>query len=256
MWERLFGAGSRASGAGTDLLPFRDRATAASLLAERLRLLDLPAETLVVGVPRGGVPIAAIAARTLGFELDVLVAHKLGAPGNPEFAIGAVAADGTSFLESWAADSGADARYTDAERERQLLRARQLEASVRGDRPPLAMSGRPVVIVDDGIATGSTVHVAALAARAAGASRVVIAAPVAAPETMARLAMVADETVALATPDPFYAVGLWYERFDQVDDGEVARLLADALAAERGGTAAADPGPPREPDASGTKEQR
>jgi putative phosphoribosyl transferase len=228
VWERWFGWGSRPAGPGADQLPFRDRETAAALLAERLRILDLPAGTLVLGIPRGGVPVAAVVARALGLELDVLVAHKLGAPGNPEFAIGAVAVDGTTFLESWAADSGADSGYTGSERDHQLERARRLEERLRGDRAPLAMAGRPVVIVDDGIATGSTVHVAAMAARAAGASRVVIAAPVAAAETMARLATVADETLALATPDPFYAVGLWYERFDQVEDDEVARLLSEA----------------------------
>lgn len=208
-------------------LPFADRAEAARLLARRLAEEELPPDTVILGIPRGGVPVAAGVARELGLALDVVVAHKLGAPGNPEYALGAATADGTVIVEPWARDEGeATDAYLAAEAESQVRLARERERSLRGGRPRVPLTGRTVVIVDDGIATGATAHVAVLAARAAGASRVIVAAPIAASDTLSRLATIADRAIALATPEPFRAVGLWYLRFDQVDDRTVAALLS------------------------------
>ncbi len=234
---------SRSSG-----LPFPDRAEAGRRLAEHLRSaawLGSAASTvdpgsdpaarkpaIVLGIPRGGVPVGAAVARALGLPLDVMVAHKLGAPGEPELAIGAVAADGTIIVEPWARDIiGSDEAYVRHAAEDEIDRARRRETSLRAGRPASELAGRTAIIVDDGIATGATMHVAVLAARAAGAVRVVVASPVGAAESIARLRDVADEVAVLATPEPFYAVGEFYVRFDQVSDDEVAALLAEGGAA-------------------------
>jgi len=235
---------SRSSG-----LPFPDRAEAGRRLAEHLRstawlgsaaatagpvdpvgpaVPTLRNPAIVLGIPRGGVPVAAAVARALGLPLDVIVAHKLGAPGEPELAIGAVAADGTIVVEPWARDiTGGNEAYVQRAAEDEIDRARRREASLRAGRPAPELAGRTAIIVDDGIATGATMHVAVLAARAAGAARVVVASPVGAAESIARLGEVADEVAVLATPEPFYAVGEFYVRFDQVSDAEVAALLAE-----------------------------
>jgi putative phosphoribosyl transferase len=210
-------------------LPFRDRAEAAERLAERVRQLGVERTALVLAIPRGGVPVAAAIARSLGLELDVVVAHKLGAPGNPEFAIGAATADGTVLVEPWArSEPGVSARYVDAEAERQVAAARERETRLRGSRRAADPEGRTVIIVDDGIATGATVRAAIKATRAKGARRVIVAAPVAARESVERLGRDADDVVVLATPEPFFAVGLWFRRFDAVGDDDVAALLAEA----------------------------
>jgi putative phosphoribosyl transferase len=210
-------------------LPFRDRTEAAELLAERLRATGIEADALLLAIPRGGVPIAAAIARVLGLELDVIVAHKLGAPGNPEFAIGAATADGTVLVEPWArSEPGVSDAYVAAEAERQVTTARERETRLRGTRRAADPDGRTVIIVDDGIATGATVRAAIKAARANGARRVVVAAPVAARESADRLAREADDLIVLATPEPFFAVGLWYRDFEPVDDADVAALLARA----------------------------
>lgn len=213
-------------------LPFRDRLEAASLLASRLREADLDPDAVVLAVPRGGVPIGAVIARELRLGLDVIVAHKLGAPGNPEFAIGAATADGTVLVEPWArGEPGVSDAYLKAEADSQIAHAREREAQLRQGRPPIGLADRTVIIVDDGIATGATVRAAIKAARAQAARRVVVATPVAARESAQRLAGEADEVIVLATPEPFFAVGLWYRHFDAVDDHEIAQLLADAAAA-------------------------
>jgi len=205
-------------------LPFRDRRDAGKRLAEKLAAADLPLDAVVLGIPRGGVVVAAEVARDLDRELDVVVAHKLGAPGNPEYAIGAVTADGTVLLEPWA-HAEADEAHIQAEIRDQVRRARDREAVLRRGRPAIPLRGRTAVIVDDGIATGATVRVAVQAARAAGAARVVVAAPVAPSESVERLAASADEVVVVATPDLFFALSQFYERFEQVEDAEVASLL-------------------------------
>ncbi len=181
---------------------------------------------IVLGIPRGGVPVAAVVASVLGLPLDVIVAHKLGAPGQRELAIGAVAADGTVVIEPWAHEIVGDEAWLRASAVAEVTRVRVHEAMLRGGRPAPDLRGRVVIVVDDGIATGATIRAAAMAVRAAGASRVIVASPVGAAASVEALWTVADEVVVVATPDPFYAVGEFYERFDQVDDREVAALLA------------------------------
>lgn len=225
------GSGGRLS---APALPFRDRASAAALLAERLAGAGIEEGSLVLAIPRGGVPIGAMIARELGLELDIIVAHKLGAPGNPEFAIGAATSDGTILVEPWArTEPGVTDGYLQAEAAEQVGRARAREERLRRGRARADPRGRTVVIVDDGIATGATVRAAIRAARASGARRIVVAAPVAAAESAQRLREEADDVVVLATPEPFFAVGLWYRHFEAVDDGEIAALLESSAAEVR-----------------------
>jgi predicted phosphoribosyltransferase len=173
------------------------------------------------------VVVAAAVARALGLPLDVVVPRKLGAPGNPELGIGAIAS-GVRVLDDRIVRSlGVSPDYIEAEAMRQEGEiARRLRA-YRGDRPPLELGGRTALIVDDGIATGSTAIAAARWARANGAARVVLAVPVAPPQTAGILADEADEVVVLRAPRAFGSVGEWYERFDQTADREVVALLAD-----------------------------
>src|SRR5579884_3896504 len=209
-------------------LPFEDRETAAALLADRLAARGLSPATVVLGIPRGGVPVAAVIARRLHLPLDLVVAHKIPAPDNPEFALGAATADGTIIVEPWAreaADLGDEELARLAELE--VRQAWERERRLRRGCPAISLAGRPVVVVDDGIATGATVHAAVVAVRRAGGGPVIVASPVAAADTVDRLAHVADDVVVLATPEPFWAVGLWYRRFEQVGDEDVARLLEE-----------------------------
>jgi putative phosphoribosyl transferase len=246
------GSGGRLS---SPALPFRDRPSAAALLAEALRGAGIEEDSLVLAIPRGGVPIGAIIAKELGLELDIIVAHKLGAPGNPEFAIGAATSDGTILVEPWArGEPGVNDRYLQAEAAEQVHRARAREERLRRGRPRADLAGRTVVIVDDGIATGATVRAAIQAARAHGAKRVVVAAPVAAAESAQRLREQADEVVVLATPEPFFAVGLWYRHFEAVDDDEIATTLEATAAEPRGSSGSPNPRAPnpREPSPPAT----
>jgi putative phosphoribosyl transferase len=217
--------------------PFRDREAAGIALAERLGggalsmadaqrpLSDDPAQIVVLGIPRGGVAVAAAVARALGARLDVIVAHKVGAPGEPELAVGAVAADGSVRRESWAGAYVSDEGFALAAAA-EIDRACARETDLRSGRPAVPLAGTTAVLVDDGIATGSTMLVAVEAARRAGVARVVVAVPVASDEALAAVSEVADAVVAVAVPARFGAVGAWYLRFDQVDDAEVRRLLA------------------------------
>ena len=238
-WWRRTPAPSAGS-TGTDAsTPFRDREAAGLLLAARLGagalsmadaqrpLADDPSRVVVLGIPRGGVTVAAAVARALGAQLDILVAHKVGAPDEPELAVGAVAADGSIRHESWASAYVSDRGFAEAAAA-EIFRARARELDLRGGRPAVPLGGVTAVLVDDGVATGSTMLVAVEAARRAGVARVVVAIPVAAEEAVAALSAVADAVVAVAVPPRFGAVGAWYMRFDQVDDAEVRRLLAEA----------------------------
>jgi predicted phosphoribosyltransferase len=205
-------------------MTFADRAQAGLALAERLEHLR-DANPLILAIPRGGVLVGAAIARALGAELDVVVPRKVGAPNNPELALGAVA-PGVRVIDEYVVRRlGVGEDYLEREIAAQEAEIARRTAAYRGGRPPLDVAGRPVVIVDDGVATGSTVIAAARWARAQGAERTVIAVPVAPPQAVARLAQEADEVVFVATPEPFYAVGQWYDRFDQLTDDEVVAML-------------------------------
>lgn len=209
-----------------------DRAEAGKVLSEAVKR-DLGAKLgsgrpLVLAIPRGGVPIGRDVAAALDAELDLVVPRKLGAEGNPEYAIGAVMQDGTLYLNPEALTmTGSSREYIEAEKGRQMKEAaRRLEAYRDGRREP-ALSGRVVIVVDDGIATGSTMIAALRWVRSRGARTVVAAAPVAPPDTIEALGREADRVICPLTPEPFYAIGAFYERFEQVSDEEVEEILRE-----------------------------
>jgi putative phosphoribosyl transferase len=181
---------------------------------------------LVLALPRGGVPVAAELAAALGVELEVFVVRKLGVPGHDELAFGAIASGGTRVVNRQIVEHlglGPELVASVERRERREL-VRQ-EALYRGDRPPLRLAGRIAVLVDDGLATGATMRAAVAAARDLGAARVVVAVPTGALDSCSALRDAADEVVCLIAPRPFFAVSLWYERFEQLSDDEVRLLL-------------------------------
>jgi predicted phosphoribosyltransferase len=207
--------------------PLRDRDHAGRLLAPLVvEAVGAGEDRIVLAIPRGGAVVAVPVARALGAPLDVVVPRKLGAPGQPELAIGAIA-DGVRVLdEDLIARLGVGPERLEREIAAAEAEVRRRTQAYRGDRPDLGLGGRTAVIVDDGIATGSTALAAAGWARRAGAAHVVIAAPVASSVTVGRLEAAGETVIVLATPEPFRAVGQWYERFDQVSDEEVRAALA------------------------------
>ena len=207
------------------MLPFADRAAAGRELAEALRALSLQ-RPLVCAVPRGGVLVAAPIAEELGGELDVVVVRKVGAPGNPELGLGAVGASGPPVLDDTLIRSlGVPVHFVDQEVPAELEEARRRIAAYRGDSPQPQVEGRDVVVCDDGIATGGTVTAAAALLRAQSPRRLVLAVPVAPVEGLARVREAFDDTVCLATPEPYLAVGQWFVDFHQVSDDEVRAAL-------------------------------
>jgi putative phosphoribosyl transferase len=217
-----------ASPTGSDMAArqrrFLDRAEAGRLLAEVVTSHVKP-PVVVLGIPRGGVVVAAMVAERLGAPLDVVVPRKIGAPGNPELAVGAVA-DGVQAIDEPAVRRlGLDMAAVRAEAARQRTEVARRTAAYRRGRPPLDLADRTAVLVDDGVATGWTCAAAASYTRRAGAARVVVAVPVGPPGLADRLAPVVDQVVVLVTPDPYLNVGQVYERFGQVDDDEVLRCL-------------------------------
>ena len=212
---------------------FHDRAEAGRRLAALLSRYANKADVIVLALPRGGVPVAFEIARALRAPLDVFFVRKLGVPGHPELAMGAIASGGVRVLNREvvrALDIPADMIDEVARREREELARR--EAAYRGGRPAPDVRGRIVILVDDGLATGSTMRAAVTALRRQGPAWVVVAAPVGARSTCAALAEEADEVVCARTPEPFYSVGLWYRDFTQTTDEEVRELLERA-ASER-----------------------
>ncbi|MEX2535829.1 MAG: phosphoribosyltransferase family protein [Trueperaceae bacterium] len=209
---------------------FRNRHEAGERLASALREADIVgSEPLVLALPRGGVPVAAPVAARLEAPLDVLVVRKLGMPGHAELAMGAVAAGGVRVLNEEIVRSfeiAADLVEQVTEREREELKRR--ESLYRGDRPPVALEGSEVVLVDDGLATGATMRVAIRALRARDVARVVVAVPLGAPDVCMAIEREADQTMCLETPEPFGSVGRWYTDFPQTGDDEVTRLLEAA----------------------------
>jgi putative phosphoribosyl transferase len=180
---------------------------------------------VVLGIPRGGVEVAAVVAEALEAPLDVVIPRKIGAPGNPELGLGAVA-EGVEVLDEHLIDLlGVREDYLRMEIAAQEEEIRRRSAAYRSDRPPVDLTGRIAIVVDDGVATGGTAAAALRWARSRGASKVILAVPVAPSEGVRRLSEEADEVLALATPSPFYAVGQWYDDFPQVSDQEVVDML-------------------------------
>jgi putative phosphoribosyl transferase len=216
---------------------FADRSHAGLELANALRKAGI-APDVILGLPRGGVPVAFEVSAALGIPMDVIVVRKLGAPLQPELAMGALGEGGVRVENPEVLQAlGLSEPTLDlvVEREREKLERRA--ALYRGGRSRLDLDARRVVIVDDGIATGSTARAAAGVARAQGASHVVVAAPVASPLGLAGLAAVTDEVVCVIVPEPFYAVGEWYVDFSQTSDSDVRDLLARSDARKTPGTA-------------------
>ncbi len=212
-------------------MPFRDRREAGRRLAERLSGLRATSP-LILGLPRGGVPVAYEVAKALGAPLDILVVRKLGVPFQPELGMGAVGEDGVRVLN---ADVLRQAGVTEAQlaqvEARERAEVEERAARLRGGRPAIPLQGRTAVIVDDGLATGGTARAAVRVARERGAARVILAVPVAPPETVAALRRDADDVVAVETPEPFFAIGGWYSDFSPTSDDEVIELLAQGGAA-------------------------
>jgi putative phosphoribosyl transferase len=203
---------------------FADREEAGRRLAAALGHLR-GQDVVVLGIPRGGVEVAAVVAHELDVPLDVVIPRKVGAPGNPELGIGAVAQDVEVLDQRLIRMLGVSQDYLRGEIAAQQEEIRRRSAAYRGDRPQLPLEGRVVVVIDDGVATGGTAAAALRWARAQRAARVVLAVPVAPEEAVRRLSDGADEVVVLATPEPFYAVGQWYDSFPQVSDQHVVELL-------------------------------
>jgi predicted phosphoribosyltransferase len=207
---------------------YADRTEAGALLG---RVLERYRGTrpLVLGIPRGGVPVAAEVARRREGELDMVVARKLGAPGHEELAIGAVTADGDRFLNQDVIRAlGVTDEYVRRVTEEQMRDARSREERLRGSVAAVPVEGRTVILVDDGLATGATMRAAARAVRARRPARLVIAVPVGSADTCATIAEEADEVVCPSRPEPFLAIGLHYEDFGQVPDAQVVELLRRA----------------------------
>lgn len=206
------------------MMIFRDREDAARRLAEVL-MQYRGQHPLVLAIPRGAVPMAKIIADALDGEVDVVLVRKLRAPGNPEFAIGSVDETGWTYLGDYAGHVAGSSHYIESEKQEQLKVMRERRASYTPVRAPLDPSGRIVIVVDDGLATGSTMIAALHALRAKHPQKLICAVPVAPPETLAKVKPYADEVVCLSAPEDFYAVGQFYQSFLQVSDDEVIRLL-------------------------------
>lgn len=210
---------------------FVDRKEAGQLLAERLMQYAGP-DTVVIGLPRGGVPVAREVANRLNAPLDILVSRKLGAPGNPEFALGAITARGGRVLNEQALRRlWIPPGYLDQEALEQRALAERRAHDLREARGALPLEGKVVILVDDGIATGMTVRAALADVREQQPAKVILAAPVIAADTARVLAPMADALEVVLVPEEFYAVGQFYDRFDQVEDDEVRAILKEAAAA-------------------------
>jgi predicted phosphoribosyltransferase len=210
-------------------LPYRNRSEAGRLLAEELANYKSKADVVVLGLPRGGVPVAAEVASALHAPLDVVVVRKLGVPFQPELAMGAIAGDDTQLIDKQlvhALDLTDEDVETAVTRERAELQRR--ERLYRGGRPMLDLKEHTVILVDDGLATGSTMLAAVAFARKRLAKRIVMAVPVASMEALEKLRKKIDECICLATPEPFFSVGNWYWNFLPTKDAEVLKLLEES----------------------------
>jgi putative phosphoribosyl transferase len=208
---------------------FRDRVEAGRRVAELLSGYAGRDDVIVLALPRGGVPVGYEVAKALGAPLDVLVVRKLGVPGHEEFAMGAIASGGLLVLDQdLVRRLGIGRAEIERTVEAELRELERREAAYRDGREPPQLEGKTVILVDDGLATGSTMRAAALAVRQAKPARIVVAVPVAAAQTCDEFRDVVDEIVCGLTPQPFQAVGLWYDDFSQTSDDEVRALLSEA----------------------------
>ena len=206
--------------------PFRDRRHAGKLLGQRLRVYADRSDVLVLALPRGGVPVAYEVATELHAPLDVFLVRKLGVPGFEELAMGAIASGGLRVVnEDLVRSLNLTDNAIDQVAARELLELNRRERLYRDDRPEPDPAGHIVILVDDGLATGSTMRAAAQALARKRPARIVVAVPIAASETCEALSREVDEVICAVTPEPFHAVGLWYNDFDQTSDAEVRALL-------------------------------
>ena len=205
---------------------FADRRHAGRLLAQRLHSYARRADVIVLALPRGGVPVGFEVAMALEVPLDVLVVRKLGVPGHRELAMGAISSHGTRVLnEDVIASLGISAEVIEAVTREELGVLRERERAYRGDREPVRVRARSVIVVDDGIATGATVRAALRALRSQEPARIAVAVPVSAESTRAELMAIADDVVCVVTPEMLFAVGQWYVNFSETTDVEVRTLL-------------------------------
>ncbi len=213
---------------------FQDREEAGRLLAQRLLPWRGRPQTLVLAIPRGGVIVGREVAKALDLPLDLTIVRKIGFPGNPELAIGAVDLSGVVTFNEEIAVERIDPAYLRAEIEKELFEARRRAATFRGKTKAPNLSGQRVILVDDGVATGQTTQAAINYLRQQGVKEIILAVPVASPETAKRLAALADRTIILQTPPFFSAVGQFYREFPQVSDEEVREALLSSQGSQAG----------------------
>jgi putative phosphoribosyl transferase len=213
---------------------FKDRTEAGRMLADALAFLKGEKDVIVLAIPRGGVPVAKEVAAALGAPLDLVVTRKIGAPSEPELAVGAVTQDCEIMIDAELMRLlGVSADYLERESARQVKEIGSRMKKYRGDRPYPPLDGKTVVIVDDGIATGSTIRAAIQSVRGKNAAKIIVAAPVGPPERVAELSKMVDRVICLSMPEYFEAIGQFYEEFDQVDDDTVRRILGDPTFARK-----------------------
>jgi len=216
------------------LKPFRNRAHAGRLLAQKLRRYANRDDVIVLALPRGGVPVAFEVADELLAPMDVFLVRKLGVPGHEELAMGAVATNGIRVINDDVVSSlRLDDRAIDSVTAKELAELKRREQAYRGNLPEPDVRGRTVILVDDGLATGSSMRAAVRALAAMQPAKIVVAVPLASPDACEMLAREADEVLCAVTPEPFYAVGFWYDDFSQTSDDDVRALLAKARTARR-----------------------
>ncbi|MBH8563978.1 phosphoribosyltransferase [Nostoc sp. CENA67] len=208
-------------------IKFRNRTEAGQMLAKHLTAYANRTDVLVLGLPRGGVPVAFEVAKALNVPLDICLVRKLGVPAHEELAMGAIASFGARVLNSEVVDSlGIDHRTIEEVAAKELRELQRRDRAYGGDRPHAEVKNRTVILIDDGIATSSTMRAAIAVLQSQQTQRIVVAVPVAPATTCEQLRAEVDEVICLTTPEPMYAIGLWYEDFSQTSDQEVRDLLA------------------------------
>lgn len=210
---------------------FNDRVDAGRKLAKKLSKYANRPDVLILALPRGGVPVAFEVAKELNVKMDIFIVRKLGVPGNEELAMGAIASDNIRVLnEDVVRSFQIPERVIDKVAENELRELERRERTYRGDRPKPDIKGITVILIDDGLATGATMRAAATALKTKNPAKIVVAVPTAAPDTCEFFGREVDEVICVATPEPFYGVGAWYEDFSQTTDKEVCELLDKARA--------------------------